>query len=161
MSLAQVYPLFLRRASELGLLLWALEALACFGLMSGQRPEETHPVVATNYGRLRGMRKELNNEILAPWCSTWACPSPPRPWASGDSSRPRRPPPGSTCATPPSSPPSARRTSTACCPRSCCPCGFLSNLDDVATYIQDQSEDLPLPQHLRPHRERSVNKKNR
>ncbi|XP_055486208.1 neuroligin-1-like [Leucoraja erinacea] len=140
---AQVYvePLPRSRPSDLSLLLWALEALACFGLLCGQKPEETHPVVATNYGRLRGVRKELNNEILGPVVQYLGVPF-------------ATPPVGERRFQPPEAPASWQHVRNAThfapvCPQNIhgmlpevmLPVWFLSNLDDVATYIQDQSED--------------------
>lgn len=140
---AQVYvePLPRSRPSDLSLLLWALEALACFGLLCGQKPEETHPVVATNYGKLRGVRKELNNEILGPVVQYLGVPF-------------ATPPVGERRFQPPEAPASWQHVRNAThfapvCPQNIhgmlpevmLPVWFLSNLDDVATYIQDQSED--------------------
>ncbi|XP_038642632.1 neuroligin-1-like [Scyliorhinus canicula] len=129
------------RPSGLGLLLWALEALAFVGLLSSQKPDETYPVVATNYGKLRGVRKELNNEILGPVVQYLGVPF-------------ATPPIGERRFQPPEAPASwtdvrnATQFAPVCpqnihgmLPEVMLPVWFLSNLDDVATYIQEQSED--------------------
>ncbi|XP_060710757.1 neuroligin-1-like [Hemiscyllium ocellatum] len=134
-------PLLRSRPSELGVLLWALAAMACFSLLSCQKPDETYPVVATNYGKLRGIRKELNNEILGPVVQYLGVPF-------------ATPPVGGRRFQPPEAPaswPDVRNATqfAPVCPQNIhgmlpevmLPVWFLSNLDDVTTYIQEQSED--------------------
>ncbi|XP_067879997.1 neuroligin-1-like isoform X6 [Heterodontus francisci] len=143
MPVAQACPDFLLRSrpSDLSLLLWALEAMVCFGLLSCQKQDEMYPVVTTNYGKLRGVRKELNNEILGPVVQYLGVPF-------------ATPPIGERRFQPPEAPASwtdvrnATQFAPVCpqnihgmLPEVMLPVWFLSNLDDVATYIQDQSED--------------------
>ncbi|XP_072349577.1 LOW QUALITY PROTEIN: neuroligin-4, X-linked-like [Scyliorhinus torazame] len=129
------------RPSSLSLLLWVLEALAFVGLLTCQKQDETYPVVATNYGKLRGVRKELNNEILGPVVQYLGVPF-------------ATPPIGERRFQPPEAPASwtdvrnATQFAPVCpqnihgmLPEVMLPVWFLSNLDDVATYIQEQSED--------------------
>ncbi|XP_078056913.1 neuroligin-1-like [Mustelus asterias] len=139
----QECPDFLLRSrpSDLSLLLWALEAMAFFGLLSCQKQDEMYPVVSTNYGKLRGVRKELNNEILGPVVQYLGVPF-------------ATPPVGQRRFQPPEAPASWTEVRNATqfapvCPQNIhgmlpevmLPVWFLSNLDDVATYIQEQSED--------------------
>ncbi|XP_057395373.1 neuroligin-2 isoform X2 [Balaenoptera acutorostrata] len=93
------------------------------GLGLGSLGEERFPVVNTAYGRVRGVLRELNKEILGPVVQFLGVPYATPPRAPAASSRPRPPPRGPACATPPPCRPPARRTCTGRCPPSCYPCG--------------------------------------
>ncbi|XP_072904851.1 neuroligin-1-like isoform X4 [Hemitrygon akajei] len=129
------------QASELGLLLWALEAVACFGLLSGQKHDEMYPVVTTNYGKLRGVRKELNNEILGPVVQYLGVPFATPPVGERRFQPPEAPASWSEVRNATQFAPVCPQNIHGILPEVMLPVWFLSNLDDVATYIQDQSED--------------------
>ncbi|XP_062904935.1 neuroligin-1-like isoform X4 [Mobula hypostoma] len=129
------------QASELGLLLWALEAVACFGLLSGQKHDEMYPIVTTNYGKLRGVRKELNNEILGPVVQYLGVPFATPPVGERRFQPPEAPASWSEVRNATQFAPVCPQNIHGILPEVMLPVWFLSNLDDVATYIQDQSED--------------------
>ncbi|XP_013930090.1 PREDICTED: neuroligin-2-like, partial [Thamnophis sirtalis] len=123
------------------LLFWLL-GLALRPLpISGQKPEDKYPVVPTNYGKLRGIKKGLNNEILGPVVQYLGVP-----YAT--------PPVGERRFQPPEAPASWSevRNATAfapVCPQNIhgmlpaimLPVWFTDNLEIVANYVQNQSED--------------------
>ncbi|XP_051900639.1 neuroligin-1-like isoform X7 [Pristis pectinata] len=143
MPLTQASPDFLLRSrpSDLSLLLWALEALACFGLLSCQKQDEMYPVVTTNYGKLRGVRKELNNEILGPVVQYLGVPFATPPVGERRFQPPEAPASWSEVRNATQFAPVCPQNIHGMLPEVMLPVWFLSNLDDVATYIQDQSED--------------------
>ncbi|XP_062850371.1 neuroligin-2a isoform X6 [Trichomycterus rosablanca] len=104
-------------------------------------PGTKHPVVSTNYGKLRGIKKELNNEILGPVEQYLGVP-----YAT--------PPIGDRRFQPPEAPGSWQEVRNATqfapvCPQNLhgvlpeimLPVWFSDGLDVAATYIQNQSED--------------------
>lgn len=104
-------------------------------------PGTKHPVVNTNYGKLRGIKKELNNEILGPVEQYLGVP-----YAT--------PPIGDRRFQPPEAPGSWQEVRNATqfapvCPQNLhgvlpeimLPVWFSDSLDVAATYIQNQSED--------------------
>ncbi|XP_048379990.1 neuroligin-1-like isoform X6 [Stegostoma tigrinum] len=133
---------FLRsRTSDLGLLLWALEAMTCFALLSCQKQDEMFPVVTTNYGKLRGVRKELNNEILGPVVQYLGVPFATPPVGGRRFQPPEAPASWSDVRNATQFAPVCPQNIHGMLPEVMLPVWFLSNLDDVATYIQEQSED--------------------
>ncbi|KAG7465308.1 hypothetical protein MATL_G00174990 [Megalops atlanticus] len=125
-----------RRASDT-CLLWLLGLALRLALTSCQK----HPMVTTNYGKLRGVRKDLNNEILGPVEQYLGVP-----YAT--------PPIGDRRFQPPEAPGSWQDVRNATqfapvCPQNIhgvlpeimLPVWFTDNLDVVAGYIQNQSED--------------------
>ncbi|TSN12278.1 Neuroligin-2 [Bagarius yarrelli] len=104
-------------------------------------PSAKHPIVSTNYGKLRGLKKELNNEILGPVEQYLGVP-----YAT--------PPIGERRFQPPEAPgswPEVRNATqfAPVCPQNLhgvlpeimLPVWFTDSLDVAATYIQNQSED--------------------
>uniref|UniRef100_A0A8C2G906 Neuroligin 2b n=1 Tax=Cyprinus carpio TaxID=7962 RepID=A0A8C2G906_CYPCA len=100
-----------------------------------------HPMVTTGYGKLRGVRKELNNEILGPVEQYLGVP-----YAT--------PPVGERRFQPPEAPGSWQEIRNATqfapvCPQNIhgvlpeimLPVWFTDNLDAAAGYVQNQSED--------------------
>ena len=122
----------------LGLLLLQASPAA----VSAEKLDENDPVVTTTYGRLRGMKKELNNEILGPVVQFLGVP-----YASPPTGERRFQPPE-----PPASWPEIRNAThfAPVCPQSIVegrlpdvmlPVWFTNSIDIVSTYVQDQSED--------------------
>ncbi|XP_073429029.1 neuroligin-2 isoform X1 [Dendrobates tinctorius] len=119
------------------LMLWLLAAYPA----EGQKVDEKYPVVNTNYGKLRGVKKDLNNEILGPVVQYLGIP-----YAT--------PPMGERRFQPPEAPASwteIRNATTFApvCPQNLhgmlpgimLPLWFTENMDVVAGYVQNQSED--------------------
>lgn len=111
------------------------------GTCQRTEPSAKHPVVSTNYGKLRGLKKELNNEILGPVEQYLGVP-----YAT--------PPIGDRRFQPPEAPgswPEVRNATqfAPVCPQNLhgvlpeimLPVWFTDSLDVAATYIQNQSED--------------------
>lgn len=107
-----------------------------------QKLDENDPVVTTTYGRLRGIKKELNNEILGPVVQFLGVP-----YAAPPTGERRFQPPE-----PPASWPEIRNAThfAPVCPQSIVegrlpdvmlPVWFTNSIDIVSTYVQDQSED--------------------
>ncbi|XP_025049553.1 neuroligin-2 isoform X2 [Alligator sinensis] len=123
----------------LALLLWAAGPI--WGGGGSRGVDDRFPVVATNFGKLRGIKKDLNNEILGPVVQFLGVP-----YAT--------PPVGPRRWQPPEAPASwaAVRNATAfapVCPQNVhgvlpaimLPVWFTDNLEGVAAYVQNQSED--------------------
>ncbi|TKS74165.1 Neuroligin-1 Precursor [Collichthys lucidus] len=122
----------------LGLLLLQASPTA----VSAQKLDENDPVVTTVYGKLRGIKKELNNEILGPVVQFLGVP-----YAAPPTGERRFQPPE-----PPASWPEIRNAThfAPVCPQSIVegrlpdvmlPVWFTNSIDIVSTYVQDQSED--------------------
>uniref|UniRef100_A0A3P9JP09 Neuroligin 1 n=1 Tax=Oryzias latipes TaxID=8090 RepID=A0A3P9JP09_ORYLA len=108
----------------------------------GQKLDENDPVVITSSGKIRGIKKELNNEILGPVVQFLGVP-----YAA--------PPTGEHRFQPPEPPLSWSDIRNAThfapvCPQSIVegrlpdvmlPVWFTNSIDLVSTYVQDQSED--------------------
>ncbi|XP_055521929.1 neuroligin 4 X-linked a isoform X2 [Leucoraja erinacea] len=119
-------------------LLWITSVVLRLGLLACQ---DNFPVVTTNYGKLRGVRNPLPNEILGPVDQYLGIP-----YASAPTGERRFQHPES-----PSSWTGVRNAThfAAVCPQNIhgilpdvmLPVWFTANLDIVASYIQDQSED--------------------
>ncbi|XP_032879252.1 neuroligin-4, X-linked isoform X2 [Amblyraja radiata] len=119
-------------------LLWITSVVLRMGLLACQ---DNFPVVTTNYGKLRGVRNPLPNEILGPVDQYLGIP-----YASAPTGERRFQHPES-----PSSWTGVRNAThfAAVCPQNIhgilpdvmLPVWFTANLDIVASYIQDQSED--------------------
>ncbi|XP_062982417.1 neuroligin-4, X-linked isoform X1 [Elgaria multicarinata webbii] len=120
-------------------LLWITALAIRFTLIDGQAQ---YPVVTTNYGKIRGVRTPLPNEILGPVEQYLGVP-----YASPPTGERRFQPPE-----PPSSWTGVRNATqfAAVCPQyldersllnDMLPVWFTANLDTVMTYVQDQNED--------------------
>ncbi|XP_061566688.1 neuroligin-2a isoform X1 [Cololabis saira] len=138
---------FWLRTRRLGLVtdwycMTVLGLIMLFGLASCQRMDPSkHPIVTTNYGKIRGIKKDLNNEILGPVEQYLGVP-----YATA--------PIGDRRFQPPEAPGSWQEIRNATqfgpvCPQSVhgvlpeimLPVWFTDNLDIVAGYIHNQSED--------------------
>uniref|UniRef100_A0A8C1GPD3 Neuroligin 2b n=1 Tax=Cyprinus carpio TaxID=7962 RepID=A0A8C1GPD3_CYPCA len=154
-----------RRISET-CLVWLLGLALRLALSSCQRADLTaakHPMVTTGYGKLRGVRKELNNEILGPVEQYLGVP-----YAT--------PPVGERRFQPPEAPGSWQEIRNATqfapvCPQNIhgvlpeimLPVWFTDNLDAAAAYVQNQSEDclylnvyVPTEDDIRDRRKKPV-----
>uniref|UniRef100_A0A8C5D4J8 Carboxylesterase type B domain-containing protein n=1 Tax=Gouania willdenowi TaxID=441366 RepID=A0A8C5D4J8_GOUWI len=111
-------------------------------LVVAEKLDENDPVVTTPYGKLRGIKKELNNEILGPVVQFLGVP-----YAAPPTSERRFQPPE-----PPVSWPDVRNAThfAPVCPQSIVegrlpdvmlPVWFTNSMDVVSTYVQEQSED--------------------
>ncbi|XP_039570412.1 neuroligin-4, X-linked isoform X2 [Passer montanus] len=120
-------------------LLWITALAIRFTLIDAQAQ---YPVVTTNYGKIRGLRTPLPNEILGPVEQYLGVP-----YASPPTGERRFQPPE-----PPSSWTGVRNATqfAAVCPQyldersllnDMLPVWFTANLDTVVTYVQDQNED--------------------
>lgn len=120
-------------------LLWITALAIKFTLIDGQAQ---YPVVNTNYGKIRGLRTPLPNEILGPVEQYLGVP-----YASPPTGERRFQPPE-----PPSSWTGVRNATqfAAVCPQhldersllhDMLPVWFTANLDTLMTYVQDQNED--------------------
>lgn len=108
----------------------------------GDKFDENDPVVSTTYGKLRGIKKELNNEILGPVVQFLGVP-----YAMPPTGERRFQPPE-----PPVSWPEIRNAThfAPVCPQNIVdgrlpdvmlPVWFTNSMDVVSTFVQDQSED--------------------
>ncbi|XP_038578455.1 neuroligin 4 X-linked a [Micropterus salmoides] len=124
--------------AKTNLLLWMGLASIYVAAIQAQQ----HPVVTTNYGKLRGMKVTLPNEILGPVEQYLGIP-----YALAPTGERRFQPPE-----PPMSWPSIRNATqfAPVCPQfledrfllnDMLPVWFTANLDTVVTYVQEQSED--------------------
>lgn len=123
-----------RSTANANLLLWMGLASICAA--------QQHPVVTTNYGKLRGVKVTLPNEILGPVEQYLGIP-----YALAPTGERRFQPPE-----PPMSWPGIRNATqfAPVCPQfledrfllnDMLPVWFTANLDTVVTYVQEQSED--------------------
>lgn len=124
--------------AKASLLVWTGLASVCVVITHGQQ----NPVVTTNYGKLRGVKVTLPNEILGPVEQYLGIP-----YALSPTGERRFQPPE-----PPMSWPGIRNATqfAAVCPQfledrfllnDMLPVWFTANLDTVVTYVQEQSED--------------------
>lgn len=130
---------------------WSASSLMWLGLLLlqaspasvlAQKLDENDPVVTITYGKLRGLKKELNNEILGPVVQFLGVP-----YAAPPTGERRFQPPE-----PPAPWPETRNAThfAPVCPQSIVegrlpdvmlPVWFTNSIDVVSTYVQDQSED--------------------
>lgn len=132
-------PLWMCRSmAKTHLLLWIGLMFLCAATLQAQQ----HPVVTTNYGKLRGVKVSLPNEILGPVEQYLGIP-----YALAPTGERRFQPPEPSMSWP------GIRNATQfapVCPQfledrfllnDMLPVWFTANLDTVVTYVQEQSED--------------------
>ncbi|XP_067897758.1 neuroligin-1-like [Heterodontus francisci] len=139
LSMVMMHPL--RMGFDITFILWILGFTLKGNLVLCQKLDDTYPVVNTNYGRLRGIKKELSNEILGPVIQYLGIPYAASP--TGD--RRFQPP------EPPSSWSEIRNAThfAPVCPQNIhgmlpdvmLPVWFTANLEVIASYVQEQNED--------------------
>ncbi|CAO2623910.1 Neuroligin-4, X-linked [Lemmus lemmus] len=121
---------------------WPLAALACCAWAWAWASPAPAPVVSTRYGKLRGLRAPLPGDVLGPVEQFLGVP-----YAAPPTGERRFQPPE-----PPSSWPGVRNATrfAPVCPQhlderallhDMLPVWFTANLDTLAAYVQDQSED--------------------
>ncbi|XP_020926839.1 neuroligin-1 isoform X2 [Sus scrofa] len=119
----------------LGCLLQAAHVLS-------QKLDDADPLVTTNFGKIRGIKKELNNEILGPVIQFLGVPYAAPPTGEHRFQPPEPPSPWSDVR-------NATQFAPVCpqniidgrLPEVMLPVWFTNNLDVVSSYVQDQSED--------------------
>nr|KAF6383031.1 neuroligin 1 [Pipistrellus kuhlii] len=137
-----VMACLLHRGLGASLTLCVLACLLQAAHVLSQKLDDADPLVTTNFGKIRGVKKELNNEILGPVIQFLGVP-----YAAPPTGEHRFQPPE------PPSPWSDTRNATQfapVCPQNIIdgrlpevmlPVWFTNNLDVVSSYVQDQSED--------------------
>ncbi|XP_067850750.1 neuroligin-1 isoform X2 [Heptranchias perlo] len=130
-----------RMGFDITFLLWILGFTLKDNLVLCQKLDDTYPVVNTNYGRLRGIKKELSNEILGPVIQYLGIP-----YAASPTGERRFQPPE-----PPSSWSEIRNAThfAPVCPQNIhgmlpdvmLPVWFTANLEVIASSVQEQNED--------------------
>ncbi|XP_062411968.1 neuroligin-1 [Sardina pilchardus] len=124
------------------LLLWVLGFALQALLVAAQKLDETDPLVTTAYGRVRGFKKELNNEILGPVIQFLGVPYAAPPTGERRFQPPEPPIPWSDIR-------NATQFGPVCpqnilegrLPDVMLPVWFTNSLEVVSSYVQDQSED--------------------
>ncbi|XP_006867772.1 PREDICTED: neuroligin-1-like isoform X1 [Chrysochloris asiatica] len=107
-----------------------------------QKLDDVDPLVTTNFGKIRGIKKELNNEILGPVIQFLGVPYAAPPTGEHRFQPPEPPSPWSDIR-------NATQFAPVCpqniidgrLPEVMLPVWFTNNLDVVSSYVQDQSED--------------------
>ncbi|XP_063085095.1 neuroligin-1 isoform X4 [Cavia porcellus] len=107
-----------------------------------QKLDDVDPLVTTNFGKIRGVKKELNNEILGPVIQFLGVPYAAPPTGEHRFQPPEPPSPWSDIR-------NATQFAPVCpqniidgrLPEVMLPVWFTNNLDVVSSYVQDQSED--------------------
>uniref|UniRef100_A0A8C4Y1E4 Carboxylesterase type B domain-containing protein n=1 Tax=Gopherus evgoodei TaxID=1825980 RepID=A0A8C4Y1E4_9SAUR len=110
--------------------------------VSSQKLDDIDPLVTTNFGKIRGIKKELNNEILGPVIQFLGVPYAAPPVGEHRFQPPEPPSPWSDIK-------NATQFAPVCpqniiegrLPEVMLPVWFTNNLDVVSTYVQDQNED--------------------
>ncbi|KAI2532481.1 neuroligin 1, partial [Homo sapiens] len=124
------------------LTLCMLGCLLQAGHVLSQKLDDVDPLVATNFGKIRGIKKELNNEILGPVIQFLGVPYAAPPTGERRFQPPEPPSPWSDIR-------NATQFAPVCpqniidgrLPEVMLPVWFTNNLDVVSSYVQDQSED--------------------
>ncbi|KAK2530872.1 hypothetical protein Q9966_008741 [Columba livia] len=139
------------RATIVRLLHMGSNATLAFGILgfllhaaavSSQKLDDTNPVVTTNFGKIRGIKKELNNEILGPVIQFLGVPYAAPPTGERRFQPPEPPSPWSeTKNTTQFAPVCPQNIIEGRLPEVMLPVWFTNNLDVVSTYVQDQNED--------------------
>ncbi|CAH2272391.1 neuroligin-2 isoform X1 [Pelobates cultripes] len=119
------------------LMLWLLAACP----MGAQKGDEKYPVVNTNYGRLRGVKKDLNNEILGPVVQYLGVPYATPPIGERRFQLPEAPASWTEIRNATSFAPVCPQNLHGMLPGIMLPLWFTENMDVVAGYVQNQSED--------------------
>ncbi|XP_037589258.1 neuroligin-1 isoform X2 [Cebus imitator] len=124
------------------LTLCMLGCLLQAGNVLPQKLDDVDPLVTTNFGKIRGIKKELNNEILGPVIQFLGVPYAAPPTGERRFQPPEPPSPWSDIR-------NATQFAPVCpqniidgrLPEVMLPVWFTNNLDVVSSYVQDQSED--------------------
>nr|XP_046236837.1 neuroligin-2a [Scatophagus argus] len=125
---------------------WCLMAVLGFILLfsfgSSQKLDPSkHPIVTTNYGKLRGIKKDLNNEILGPVEQYLGVPYATAPIGDRRFQPPEAPGSWQEIRNATQFAPVCPQNVHGVLPEIMLPVWFTDNLDVAAGYIQNQSED--------------------
>ncbi|XP_061921357.1 neuroligin-2a isoform X2 [Entelurus aequoreus] len=143
---------------------WCLMSLALFSLAFSQKVDPSkHPVVTTNYGKLRGIKKDLNNEILGPVEQYLGVPYATAPIGDRRFQPPEAPGSWQEIRNATQFAPVCPQNVHGVLPEIMLPVWFTDNLDVAAGYIQNQSEDclylnvyVPTEDDIRDRRKKPV-----
>uniref|UniRef100_A0A8C1XER3 Neuroligin 2a n=1 Tax=Cyprinus carpio TaxID=7962 RepID=A0A8C1XER3_CYPCA len=126
-------------------------------------PSSKYPTVTTNYGKLRGIKKELNNEILGPVEQYLGVPYATAPIGDRRFQPPEAPGSWQEVRNATQFAPVCPQNVHGVLPEIMLPVWFTDNLDVAATYIQNQSEDclylnvyVPTEDDIRDRRKKPV-----
>uniref|UniRef100_A0A7N8XIN8 Neuroligin 2a n=1 Tax=Mastacembelus armatus TaxID=205130 RepID=A0A7N8XIN8_9TELE len=123
-------------------LMGALSVILLFSLASSQKLDPSkHPIVTTNYGKLRGIKKDLNNEILGPVEQYLGVPYATAPIGDRRFQPPEAPGSWQEIRNATQFAPVCPQNVHGVLPEIMLPVWFTDNLDVAAGYIQNQSED--------------------
>ncbi|KAM6984452.1 neuroligin-2b isoform 2-T2 [Tautogolabrus adspersus] len=122
-------------------LLWLLGLVLHLTLSTCQRVDLKHPIVSTGYGKVRGIRKELNNEILGPVEQFLGVPYATAPIGERRFQPPEAPGSWQEIRNATQFAPVCPQNVHGVLPEIMLPVWFTDNLDAAATYVQNQSED--------------------
>ncbi|XP_007545960.1 neuroligin-2b isoform X1 [Poecilia formosa] len=122
-------------------LMWLLGLVLHLTLSSSQRIDLKHPIVSTSYGKVRGIRKELNNEILGPVEQFLGVPYATAPIGERRFQPPEAPGSWQEIRNATQFAPVCPQNVHGVLPEIMLPVWFTDNLDAAATYVQNQSED--------------------
>uniref|UniRef100_A0A3P9MN20 Neuroligin 2b n=1 Tax=Oryzias latipes TaxID=8090 RepID=A0A3P9MN20_ORYLA len=122
-------------------LLWLLGLVLHLTLSSSQRVDLKYPIVSTVYGKVRGIRKELNNEILGPVEQFLGVPYATAPVGERRFQPPEAPGSWQEIRNATQFAPVCPQNVHGVLPEIMLPVWFTDNLDAAATYVQNQSED--------------------
>ncbi|XP_076021350.1 neuroligin-2a isoform X7 [Genypterus blacodes] len=120
----------------------ALSVVLLFSLASCQKMDPSkHPMVTTNYGKIRGIKKDLNNEILGPVEQYLGVPYATAPIGDRRFQPPEAPGSWQEIRNATQFAPVCPQNVHGVLPEIMLPVWFTDNLDVAAGYIQNQSED--------------------
>ncbi|XP_072900336.1 neuroligin 4 X-linked a isoform X1 [Hemitrygon akajei] len=119
-------------------LLWITSVVVRIAFLSCQ---ENYPIVTTNYGKLRGVRIPLVNDILGPVDQYLGIPYASAPTGERRFQHPESPSSWTGVRNATHFAPVCPQNILGFLPDVMLPVWFTSNLDNVANFIQDQSED--------------------
>uniref|UniRef100_A0AAQ5Y9M2 Carboxylesterase type B domain-containing protein n=1 Tax=Amphiprion ocellaris TaxID=80972 RepID=A0AAQ5Y9M2_AMPOC len=144
-------------------LVWLLGLVLHLTLSSCQRVDLKHPIVSTGYGKVRGIRKELNNEILGPVEQYLGVPYATAPIGERRFQPPEAPGSWQEIRNATHFAPVCPQNVHGVLPEIMLPVWFTDNLDAAATYVQNQSEDclylniyVPTEDDIRDRRKKPV-----
>ncbi|XP_052353232.1 neuroligin-2-like isoform X4 [Oncorhynchus keta] len=146
-------------------LVWLLGLALRLSLTSCQKidPANKLPTVTTNYGKLRGLKKDLNNEILGPVEQYLGVPYATAPIGDRRFQPPEAPGSWQEIRNATAFAPVCPQNVHGVLPEIMLPVWFTDNLDVAASYIQNQSEDclylnvyVPTEDDIRDRRKKPV-----
>ncbi|XP_028849175.1 neuroligin-2a isoform X1 [Denticeps clupeoides] len=120
-----------------------LGLMLLLALVSCQRPDASakYPIVTTNYGKLRGIKRDLNNEILGPVEQYLGVPYATAPIGDRRFQPPEAPGSWQEVRNATQFAPVCPQNVHGVLPEIMLPVWFTDSLDVAATYMQNQSED--------------------